>query len=211
MEGVDHVDVVEVCRRRFVGYVDRMFQREVPYGEGLELGVARPYAAFVLVVELREAHRHLSRAGSGCCHDDQGALGDDIVVFPESVVRCDEFDVVRVAVDEIVYESLYAHIAEPLSEGVGRRLSVVVCDDDGADKEPSVLELGAQAQRVFVVGDAEVGANLVLLDVFGADDDDYLYRVGELGQHAQFGIRLEAGQDAGSVMVVEEFAAEFKI
>ena len=67
------------------------------------------------------------------------------------------------------------------------------------------------AQRVFVVGDAEVGANLVLLDVFGADDDDYLYRVGELGQHAQFGIRLEAGQDAGSVMVVEEFAAEFKI
>ena len=57
VEGVDHVDVVEVGGGGLVGEVDGVLEREVPDGEGLELCVSGLDAALVLVVELREAGR----------------------------------------------------------------------------------------------------------------------------------------------------------
>ena len=72
MEGVDHVDVVEVGGGGLVGDVDGVLQRQVPHGEGLELGVACADASLVLVVELREAGGHLAAAGSGSGDDDEG-------------------------------------------------------------------------------------------------------------------------------------------
>ena len=90
-------------------------------------------------------------------------------------------------------------------------LSVIVRDDDRAHHEVTSHELVAQTKHVFVVGDAEVGTYLILLDVIGADHNHDLYRVSQLGQHAELGVGLEARQHAGGVMIVEELATQFHI
>ena len=90
-------------------------------------------------------------------------------------------------------------------------LAVVVGDDHRAHHEVAAHELIAQAEHVLVVGDAQVGTHLVLLDVVGTDHDDNLYRVAQLCQHAQLGVGLEAWQHARGMVVVEELAAQFHI
>jgi len=74
-----------------------------------------------------------------------------------------------------------------------------------------LLELRAQAQHVLVVGDAQVGAHLVLLDVSGADDDDDLGVLAQLGEHTQLAVGLEAGQNAAGMVVVEELATQLEV
>ena len=86
VERVDHVDIVEVGGGRLVGDVDRMFERQAPYGEGLELGISGLYAALVFVVELAEAYGHLAAAGSGGGDDHQRPGGLDVVVLAETLV-----------------------------------------------------------------------------------------------------------------------------
>ena len=91
------------------------------------------------------------------------------------------------------------------------RLTAVVRDDDAADIEPAALERVDQAQRVIVIGDAEVAAALAALDVVGRDGDDDLRLVAHLHKHAHFAVGGKARQHARRVVVVEEFAAELQI
>ena len=90
MERVDHVHVVEIGCSGLVCHIDGMFQRQAPHGEGLKLGVARVDAAFLLVVELAEAHGHLAAARTGCRDDDQGPRGLHVVVLSKSIVGVDQ-------------------------------------------------------------------------------------------------------------------------
>ena len=80
-----------------------------------------------------------------------------------------------------------------------------------AHEQAPLLKRVDEAQHVEVVGDAVIAAHLVADDVLGADDDDDLSLILELQQHLQLGVRLEAGQHAGGVVVIEQLAAEFQI
>ena len=211
VEGVDHVDVVEVGGGGLVGDVDGVLQRNAPDGEGLELGVAGLHAATVLVVELAEAYGHLAAAGTWGGDDHQRACGLDVVVLAEAVIGIDEFDVGGVALNNIMIVGLDAHAFETLAVGSGGGLAAVVGNDDAGDQEAALHEDLAQAQHVLVVGDAEVAAFLILLDVHGADDDDDFGIVFQLGEHLQLTVGLEAGQHTTGVVVVEQFTAKFKI
>ena len=211
VEGVDHVHVVEVGGGSLIGDVHRMLQREVPYGESLELGVSGLHATLVFVVELAEAYGHLAAAGARGCDDDEGPGGLHIVVAAETLVGVDERNVRGIALDGIVVVGLDAQAFQLLAVEVGGVLTVVVGDDDGADEEAAVLEFRAQAQHVLIVGDAQVAAHLVLLDVDGRDDDDNLRGVGQLLQHAQLRVGLESREHTACVVVVEELSAQFEI
>ena len=68
-----------------------------------------------------------------------------------------------------------------------------------------------QTQHVFVVGDAQIAAHFVLLDIVGVDGDDDLNVFGHLLQHADLAVGLEAGQHAGGMVVIEQLAAELQI
>ena len=211
VERVDHVHVVEVGSGGFVGDVHGVFQRQVPHGEGLELGVSGADAALVFVVELRKAGGHFSAPRAWRGDDDELARGFHVVVFAESLVRGDELDVVRIAVDGVVDVAFDAESFQSVAELVGGVLAVVVGDDDASHHEVAAHEFVAQPQHVFVVGDAEVGANFVLFDVFGTDNDDNLDTLAQLGEHSELGVGLEAWQHARGVVVVEEFSAEFHV
>ena len=73
MEGVDHIDVVEVGSGRLIGQVHRMLERQIPDGEGLELGVSSLHSALIFVVELGEAGGHLTAARPRSGDHHQGA------------------------------------------------------------------------------------------------------------------------------------------
>ena len=100
---------------------------------------------------------------------------------------------------------------EPALELFRRGLAAVVRDDDAADVQPAALECVDQAQGVVVVGDAEVAAALVALDIIRRDGDDDLRLVAHLHEHAHLAVGGEARQHARCVVVVKEFAAELQI
>ena len=102
MEGVDHIDVIQIGGCRLVGEVYRMPQRQVPDRKCLEFGVAGLDAAAVLVIELGETGSHLSAAGTGSGHDDERSFGLDIIVSTVAFVAADARDVHRITGDGIV-------------------------------------------------------------------------------------------------------------
>ena len=120
MEGIDHVDVVEVGGSGLVGEVDGVLEREVPDGEGLELRVAGADAALVLMVELAEAGGHFAAAGAWGGDDHEAAGSFYVVVAAEAVVGDDEGDVGGVVGDDVVAVDLDAEGFEPVLELVGR-------------------------------------------------------------------------------------------
>ena len=84
-------------------------------------------------------------------------------------------------------------------------------DADTAHKQANALERVDEAEHVQIVGDAVITANLAADDVLRADDDDDLRLVFQLEQHLQLGIRLEAGQHAGGVVVIKQLAAKLQV
>ena len=211
VEGVDDVDVVQVGRGGFVSNVDGMFERKVPHGEGLKLGISGLNAPPVLVIELAQTHRHLSASGAGRCDDYKRTCGLHIVIASETLFAVYERHVVGIAFDGVVQENLHAQALKALSVVVGRTLSVIVGDDNAAHHEPFVDEFRAQTQNVHVVCDAEVLSHLVLLNVQGGDDDYDFGLVLQLHEHAQLAVGLEAGKHTAGVVVVEELAAQLQI
>ena len=87
----------------------------------------------------------------------------------------------------------------------------MVRDDDAADVQPAALERVDQAQGVVVIGDAEVAAALVALDVVGRDGDDDLRVVLHFHEHTYLAVGGEARQHARRVVVIKEFSAKLQI
>ena len=68
-----------------------------------------------------------------------------------------------------------------------------------------------QAHDLKIVGDTQIAAALVLLNVVGVDCDDDFRLFLELDQHTHLAVWQEAGQHTGSMEIIEQLAAEFKV
>ena len=90
-----------------------------------------------------------------------------------------------------------------MSESVGAALSVVMGDNHRIHLEPAGDEGLTQAQHIHVVGYAKVVAHLVFLYVECADHNHDFGLVGKLAEHPEFAVRLESGEHAARVIVVE--------
>ena len=104
------------------------------------------------------------------------------------------------------------------SEGLGHGLELVrgglsgvLGDDQAADLYPPVEEGVHQPEDLQIVSYADVLADLVLDDVVGVYDDDGLGIVAQLHEHPDLAVRVEPGEYAGCVVVVEELASELEI
>ena len=211
MERIDHIHIIKVCRGGLVGDVDRVLQRKVPDGECLEFGVARRDSLLVLVVELAEAHGHLSAARPRSRHDHERTGCLHVIILTVALFGVNQGYIVRVTLDRVVVVGLDAHLLELGLVSFGAGLTVEMGDHHAADQEAPVLELRAEPQDIHVIGDAVVGPHLVLLYVIGTDDNDDLRAVAELLEHPQLAVRLESRQDPAGVVVVKQFASKLKI
>ncbi len=98
-----------------------------------------------------------------------------------------------------------------LTERVGALLPIIVGHHHGSNHESTIHKLAAQAEHIFIIGDSQVAAHLILFDVFGADDDDDFRLILQLGKHPQLAVRLKAGEHSAGVIVVKELAAKLQI
>ena len=211
VEGVDHVDVAEVGGGGLVGEIDRVLEGEVPDGEGLELGVAGGAAGHAVVVEHGEAGGELAGAGAGAGDDDDGAGGLDVGVGAVALGGDDEVEIGGVAGDGAVERDGDAAGLKLVAELERGGLAVETGDDHGADVDAPGAEGVDELEGVVVVGDAEVRAHFLALDVLGVDAEDDLGLVAEGAEEAEFGVGVVTGEDAGGVVVEHQFAAEFEV
>ena len=211
MERVDHIDIVQVGGGRLVGHIDRMLQRNAPDGEGLELGVPSLESPTVFLIQLAEANSHLAAARSGGRDHHQGAAGLHIVVLAKALFRVDEIDIGGIALYGIVVIDTDTQTFQTLAVGRGAGLAVAVRDDHRTHIQSATLEHLAQAQHILIVGDADVAAHLVLLNVDGTDDNDDFGIVFQLHQHPQLAVGLETRQHPAGVEIVEKLASKLQI
>ena len=102
-----------------------------------------------------------------------------------------------------------AQTFQPLAESLGAPLTIVLGYHHSAYHEPSVQELVPQPQHIHIVGNAQVAAHLVLLDVAGTDDNHYLGIVAQLHEHFQLAVGLKSREDTTGVVVVKKLTAKF--
>ena len=105
----------------------------------------------------------------------------------------------------------YAQRFQPLLKSVGHGLTPVVGDDHAAHEKPDAPKSVDKAQRVVVVGDAQIAPALGALYVVGGDGDDDLGHILHFQQHTYLAVRMKARQHTGGVKVVEQLSAEFQI
>ena len=53
MEGIYHINIIEVGCSRLIRHIYRVLERYAPYRKGLKFGIARLYSTLVLMVKLR--------------------------------------------------------------------------------------------------------------------------------------------------------------
>ena len=212
VEGINHVDVIEVGGGRLVGNVHRVIERNIPDREGLPLRVPRLDPALVVVVQLRQAGRHLAGARAGSRHDHEVAASLHVLVGAVSLVRDDALDVRGVAGDREVAVDADAELLEALLH-LGGCLVVVrpLRDDDGTDVQATLTELIDLAQNLVVVGGSHVGADLAAREVLGVNGDDDLDLVSQFAQHTNLVVGRKTGQNTRRVHVVDQLAAELQI
>ena len=73
------------------------------------------------------------------------------------------------------------------------------------------MKTDMRTQYIHIVGDAQISADLVFLNIVRADHDDDLRLGGELHEHAHLAVGLKPGENPGSVIIVEQLAAELQI
>jgi len=111
----------------------------------------------------------------------------------------------------VVRVDLYAAALEAVLEGDRRRLAIETGDDDRAHQDVPLPQVVDGFERVGVVGDPEIGAHLLLLDVAGVDADHDLGLVAQLLEELHLHVGVETRQHARGVVVEEQFAAKLEV
>ena len=117
----------------------------------------------------------------------------------------------RIALDRIVQLAGDAEGVEAATEDIRSPLPRVLREHHGGNGEALGAEEVHEAQDVLVIGDAQVAARLVALDVVGVDGDDDLDLAREALKHAELDVRLKAGQDTARVVIIKELAAKLEV
>ena len=211
MERVNHVHIIEIGCSRLICYVDGMLKREIPDGECLEFGITCLYSVFLLLIELAQADSHLAAAGSRGSHHNERTCSNHIVVTSESLIGIYKGNVVGITLYGVMNVGHYAQTLKTLAESIGTGLTVIVGNHHRSDQKATGLELLTQTQHIHIVGNTQITAYLVLFNIQCTDYDNNLGTVTELHKHTQLTVRLETGQNAAGVMVIEEFSSELEV
>jgi hypothetical protein len=163
-----------------------MFQRNIPDWESLKFGITSVDSALVLVIELRQTHSQFATTWSGGSHHNQWARCLDILILSISVVRNDEFNIIRVAIDFVMTVRWNAQLLQSPLKPDGRWLVVKFGQADAANKQAYALKLINQAKYILIISDTIVSADFIRLDIFSVDGDNYLDFILEFQQHLHF-------------------------
>ena len=100
---------------------------------------------------------------------------------------------------------------QALLKYIGDRLTAVMGNDYAADIKPDAAKGIDQAKSVIIVGDAQVSAAFIPLNIVCRDGDHDLGVFFHLQQHPDFAVRLKARKDTGSMIIIKELSAKLQI
>ena len=106
MEGVYHVDILQISSSSLISHVDRVLQGQVPNGEGFKFGITSLDTPLVFVVELGQAGSHFAAARSGSGHHHQRTGGFHIIILAIAFIADNMLHIMRIALDGIMEVNL---------------------------------------------------------------------------------------------------------
>ena len=195
MEGIDHIDIVQIRRRRLIGEIDGVLERNIPDGKGFVLGITRLDPPLVVMIKLGEAGRHLPAPRPRGRDHHKGSCGLDILIFAVPVVADNQGDVRRIVFYGIVQIHSDVLFLKPLLKAHGPYLARIMREHHAPHIKPPAAKLIHQPLDVLVIGNSQIPPYLILFDIRRIDHDHDLRPVGELHQHAQLAVRLKTRQN----------------
>ena len=101
-----------------------------------------------------------------CIRDShQRPGGFDIVILAVSFLADDQWDVGRISLDGIMAVHFDPQLLQPVLKESGAFLAAVFCDHYAAHIETMAFEDGHETQYIHIVGDAQISADLVFLNI----------------------------------------------
>ncbi len=149
--------------------------------------------------------------GPGARHDDERLFRFDVVVGAVALVAHDEIHVGGVALRVAVREDPDVAPLELVLELLCRGLVLEARDHDPEDADAPVAQVVDELECVGIVGDAEVRADLLSLDVARKDAEQQVHLVLEVLKEPELDVGVVAGQHAGRVVIEEELPAELEV
>ena len=105
----------------------------------------------------------------------------------------------------------FTEFFETLFEKVSTFLTCVSCDAHASYIKTASGKLINKTENIFVISDAQVTAHFVFVDVCSTDNNDDFSLITELHKHTELAVRFKTRKNTGCMVVVKQFAAEFKI
>ena len=193
MERIQTVDILQIGCRRLIGDIQRMLQRNVPYREGLKLGVAGLDATLVLMVQLAQTGSKLAAAGAGSRHDDDRTGRLNIGIGTIALVTNDQVNICRISGSRVVGIGADSAAFQLCHELFCGRLSVITGYDNAVDQKTVIGQILNQAEGFGAIGDAVIAAQLIALDIPRVYTDDDLSLILQLLQQTHLDVLIIAG------------------
>ena len=207
MERVDHVDIIEIGSSCLVCNIHRMLQWKIPNWESLKLGISCTHTTLVLIIQLAEANSHFATTRTRSCHDNQRALSFYIIILSETVIRSNQVDIMRIALDEIMTVGFDTITFQALLESCCSRLTVVMSNHNRTHHKTTVLELATKTENILIISDTQVGTLFILLNVCSTNHDNNFNAIADFLKHTELTIWLETRQYATCMMVIEKLSS----
>ena len=163
------------------------------------------------MIELRKAGCHLSASRSWCCDDNERSGSFDIIILSVAFITYNKGGVAWISRDQVKLVNTDSQLLQTFLEEIGTFLAGVLCDAYASHIQATACKLIHKTEHVFVIGNAKVAAHFILVNVIGTDNNNDLRLIRKLHQHAEFAVRFKTRKNTGCMVVVKQFAAEFKI
>ncbi len=130
MEGINDVEVPQICCGRFISHVERMLEREVPDRKGFEFGIAALDSPQAVMIQLGQTGGQFAASRPGGCDDDQRFFGFDVFIGTKAFFTQYRIDIGRISMGWPMH--IYFDIPEfqRVFEKSGCRLILVARYDD---------------------------------------------------------------------------------
>ena len=90
-------------------------------------------------------------------------------------------------------------------------LTGIACNAYASYIETTLCKSIDQAKHILVIGDSKVTTHFIFVNIGSTDDDDDFSLVTELHEHTELAVWFESWKNTGSVVIIKEFSAEFKV
>ena len=116
-----------------------------------------------------------------------------------------------IALDRVVDVRRDAIFFQLVTEGISRRLTWILCNNNRTYIDIELVELINQTKDLLIVGNAKVTTSLRVLDIASINGNDHFNLIFELLKELDFIVRFITRKDAGSVEIFQHLTTKLQV